>query len=98
MRTGKEIKSANDWKRVALESTKEKLPLWAMLGIYSRALDVVEDFGNDEMQALATKTKEDVRAVMVRYDLQELLRLMAEQHAFKIDERDKFTPEERAED
>lgn len=91
MRTGNEIKTANDWKRVALESTKEKLPLWAMLGIYSRALDVVEDFGDEDMKALSVKAKEDVKAVMVRYDLQELIRLMAEQHAFKIDDRDKNT-------
>lgn len=91
MKTANERKNLADWKRVALESTSEKLPLWNMLGIYSRALDVVEDFGDDDMRALAIKTKEDVKAVMVRYDLKELLRLMEQQHAFKIDERDKNT-------
>lgn len=90
MRTAKEIADLNKWKQTALESTKEKLPLWNMLGIAHTAFQRIEEFGDEESQAIAKKAQEDIKQVAVRYELKQLLGMLEEKMAFEIDPRDVY--------
>lgn len=77
MRTGKEIKALNDWKRLAQTSLQEKLSLWAMLGVAQRALMQMET--PEALKAIA-----DMEAIAKKYELAELVRLMANKHSFEV--------------
>lgn len=90
MRTAAEIAQLNKWKQTALDSTKEKLPLWTMLGIAHTAFQRLEVYGDEESQAIAKKAQEDIRMVAVRYELKELLGMLEEKMAFEIDPRDVY--------
>ena len=89
MKDATERKNIADWKRMALNSTKEKLPLWTMLGIAERALSLIEEFGDDPLADVARKAQEEMKAVAMRYDLKELIAQIEAIKSFEIDPRDK---------
>lgn len=47
MKTANERKNLADWKRVALESVHEKIPLWKTVGAFHASLKFIEAYSSE---------------------------------------------------